>query len=166
MPSREPTCFGPPGETAMQKRRSQCDGAKTRRANASSHTAHPPGTLREAEPLPRRARADSSSADFLSPAAAQAASARAAKPLELEASPAAVGKSLREAMRARLRIPAASRSARARRGSSERPSSVNESATKSPSSPAVVVSSLSSAAETQPAPRNSNASSPLPQYFT
>src|SRR5207253_10228167 len=92
MPSREPTCFGPPAETAMQKRRSQCDGGKTRRANASSHTAHPPGTLREAEPLPMRARADSSSADFLSPAAAQAASARAAKPLELEAGPTAVRK--------------------------------------------------------------------------
>src|SRR5256885_3932867 len=126
MPSREPTCFGPAAQTAMQKRRSQCDDANTWRANASSQTAHPPGTLREAEPLPIRARADSSSADFLNPAAAQAATASAAKPLELEARPAAVGKSLPEAMRARLRIPAASRSARALHGSSGCPSRVNE----------------------------------------
>src|SRR2546425_10188760 len=133
MPSREPTCFGPPEETAMQKRRSQCDGANTWRANASSQTAHPPGTLREAEPLPMRPRADSSSADFLNPAAAQAATASAAKPLELEARPAAVGESVREALRARLRVPAASRSARALRGSSGCPSRGNEAAAKSPS---------------------------------
>src|SRR5205823_11984099 len=34
MPSREPTRFGPAAQTAMQKRRSQCDDANTWRANA------------------------------------------------------------------------------------------------------------------------------------
>src|SRR3954464_12736995 len=98
MPSRDPTCFGPLAQTATQKRRSQCAGEKTCRADSFSQTAHPPGTLRAAEPLPRRAMEDSSSGVFRNPAAAAAATARAAKPLALEARPAAVGNSLRDSI--------------------------------------------------------------------
>ena len=101
MPSREPTALGPAAQKATQKRRSQCSLGKTCRAVSLSQTAQPPGTLRAAEPLPRRASAESSSAERFCPAAAQAATASAAKPLALEARPAAVGKSLRETMRAR-----------------------------------------------------------------
>src|SRR5438445_10432166 len=109
MPSRDPTCFGPAAQTAMQKRRSQCDGANTWRANASSQTAHPQGTLREAEPLPMRPRAESSSADFLKPAAAKDTTASAANPMEHESRPATAEESFRETMQASVRIPAASR---------------------------------------------------------
>src|SRR4051794_32073085 len=109
MPSREPTCLGPAAQTATQKRRSQCEGGNTCRADSPSHSAQPPGTLRVAEPLPSRASAESSATDRSLPAAAaDAATASAAKPLELEASPAAVGNALRETMRAFARMPAAS----------------------------------------------------------
>ena len=151
---------------AMQKRRSQCESGNTCRADSRSQTAQPPGTLRAADPLPSRASAESSSGDLRRPAAAQAATASAANPLALEASPAAVGNSFRESIRAGSRIPAASSSARARRGSSGRPSSVNESASDSPSATVVVVRSLSSATESEPASGRTRASSRLPQYLT
>jgi len=55
IPSRDPICLGPLEQTAMQKRRSQCDGGNTCRAD-SSPTPPPPGT-RGPRPVPRRASA-------------------------------------------------------------------------------------------------------------
>src|SRR5437763_1559821 len=165
MPSREPISLGPAAQTATSRRRSQCWGGKTCLALSPSHTAHPPGTLRAAEPLPRRASAESSSGDLFCPAAAQAATASAANPLALEASPAAVGKKLREKTRALSRIRAASSKARTLEGSCGAPSSSNESSG-APSSTLVSVRSRSSATLSEPASGTISASSRFPQYFT
>src|SRR5438105_15809041 len=96
MPSREPVSLGPAAQTATSRRRSQCWGGKTCLALSPSHTAHPPGTLRAAEPLPRRASAEGSSGDLFGPAAAQAATASAANPAALDARPGGGGEKLRE----------------------------------------------------------------------
>ena len=90
MPSRELVSLGVCAQMATTKRKSQCSGGKSWRALSSSQTAQPPATLRAAEPLPRRARADNSCGVRRRPAAAQAATASAANPLALEASPAPV----------------------------------------------------------------------------
>src|SRR5436853_7588620 len=107
MPSREETALRPSPQTATTRRTDRWAGGATCSAASLDHTAHPPGMLRVAEPLPRRANAESSDELRFWPAAAQAATASAANPLALEASPAAVGKSLRESIRARSRMPAA-----------------------------------------------------------
>src|SRR5258708_8910617 len=79
---------------ATQKRRSQCDWGKPCRALSLSQTAQPPGTLRAAEPLPRRAKADSSAVVRCWPAAAPAPTAQAANPPAPPATPPPGGKTL------------------------------------------------------------------------
>ena len=69
----------------------------------------PPKIERAADPEPRRARIDSSLAVASTPAAAQAATARAANPEADDARPAPVGKLLVEVTVAAERMPARSR---------------------------------------------------------
>ena len=60
MPSREETALRVSPQTATTRRIGTWSGGATCSATSSDHTAHPPGTLRAAEPLPSRARADNS----------------------------------------------------------------------------------------------------------
>src|SRR5262245_59687577 len=71
--------------------------------------AKPPKIERAADPEPRRARIDSSRGESARPAAREAATASAAKPDADDASPDAVGKSLRLLTRAWIGMPACAR---------------------------------------------------------
>src|SRR5262245_7974875 len=96
MPSVEPTDFGPAAVTATSIVHGRCPGGATRSAAAAEASAmpQPPYTERAADADEARASALTWSSGSSRPAARLAASASAAKPEALEASPAAVGKSL------------------------------------------------------------------------
>src|SRR3989338_1941239 len=103
IPAREETFFFPASTIAITFRSSgQCVWEAICTATLSLpsafspffHPTTPPKTLLHAEPLPRRARIESSCAFKFNPAALEAAQAKAAKPAALDAKPAAVGKLL------------------------------------------------------------------------
>ena len=111
----EPVALCADSTMAITSRKSQWSaGARVRpkeqsSSSQASHRTKPPGTLRHAEPEPRRARRESASVESCKPAAAHAATVNAAKAEAEEASPVPAGKLLWEMMRAFRLIEARAR---------------------------------------------------------
>lgn len=176
MASREPISFGP---SSIVTTTMAIGGAGTVSANEAwsspaCHTDTPPGIDRVAEPEPRRASRESSRGDRSRPYASAAATARAAKPDALEASPAPVGTVFSETTTARASDPASSRTRSRKRStrtsapsSTTRPFSVKASCSRwSARVTEVVVGKTSRPIETLPVAGSARSASALPQYFT